>query len=78
MFWGGLWLWRRRALGYVVAAMLLVKAASVGLTLVMLTWLVTLWGEPVDTMVPMYAAIGLGGVVLTVLFLRQLQPASAD
>jgi hypothetical protein len=70
MFWGGIWLWRRHPLGYVVGALLLIKAASVGLTLVVLTWLVTLWGEPPDPMVPVYAAIGLGGIVLSVVYLR--------
>jgi hypothetical protein len=34
MFWGALWLWRRQPLGYLVGAVLLVKAASVGVTLV--------------------------------------------
>jgi len=72
LFWGGIWLWRRQALGYVVAALLLVKAASVGLTLVVLAWLVMLWGGPADPMLPAYAIIGLGGAGLTVLYLRQV------
>jgi len=72
MFWGGVWLWRRQPLGYVVAAPLLVKAASVGLTLVITSWLVTLWGEPLDPTVPVYAAIGLGGAILTVAYLHSL------
>ena len=72
MFWGGIWLWRRQALGYLVGAVLLVKAASVGLTLVVTSWLVTLWGEPLDSMLPVYALIGLGGVLLSVLYLRSV------
>jgi hypothetical protein len=74
MFWGGVWLWRRRDLGYLVAAPLPVKAASVGLTLVVNTWLVTRWGVPADPMLPAYVAVGLGGLVLALLYLRQVVP----
>jgi hypothetical protein len=34
LFWGGLWLWRRRPLGYVVGGIVLMKAAAEGLGLV--------------------------------------------
>ena len=74
MFWGGVWLWRRCDLGYLVAAPLLVKAAAVGLTLVVNTWLATRWGVPVDPMLPAYAAVGLGGFALSVLYLRSVVP----
>jgi len=74
MFWGGVWLWQRRPLGYVVGALLLVKAASVGLTLVMSSWLVTWWGEPLDPMLPVYACVGVGGSVLATLFLHGIRP----
>jgi hypothetical protein len=74
MFWGGVWLWRRQALGYLVGTVLLAKAAAVGLTLVVATWLVTLWGAAPDPMVPVYAAVGLGGVALSVVFLRSIRP----
>jgi hypothetical protein len=70
MFWGGVWLWRRQPLGYLVAAPLLVKATTVGLTLVVNTWLVTRWGVPPDPMFPVYVAVGLGGLVLLVWYLR--------
>jgi hypothetical protein len=33
MFWAGLWLWRRRALGYSVAGVLLIKSGLLGVTL---------------------------------------------
>jgi hypothetical protein len=75
LFWGGVWLWRRQALGYVVAGLLLVKAAAVGATLVVDTWLVTFWGEPLDPMLPVYALIGVGGLVLTVVYLRSERSA---
>ena len=75
LFWGGLWLWRRQPLGYVVAGLLLLKAAFVGITLAVDTWLVTLWGQPIDPMLPAYAVIGLGGLSFTVGYLRCIRPA---
>lgn len=78
MFWGGVWLWRKEPLGYVAGGLLLVKAASVGLTLVVDTWLVTRWGVPADPMLPVYAAVGLGGLVLTVAFLRGVASNAAS
>ena len=42
---GGVWLWRRQALGYLVAATLLVKGGFLGLTLAANTWLAAaFWG----------------------------------
>jgi len=75
MFWGGVWLWRKESLGYLAGGLLLVKAASVGLTLVVNTWLVTHWGVPADPMLPAYAAVGLGGLALTVAYLRGVAPS---
>jgi hypothetical protein len=75
MFWGGVWLWRKEPLGYLAGGLLLVKAASVGLTLVVNTWLVTRWGQPADPMLPAYAAVALGGIVLTVAYVRGITPA---
>jgi hypothetical protein len=76
-FWGGVWLWRRQPLGYVVAGLLLLKMALLGFTLVLNTWLVTLWGRPADPMVPFYATIGLGGLALAVLYLRCVVPTAS-
>jgi hypothetical protein len=72
MFWGGVWLWRRQALGYVVAGLLLVKAASVGLSLVVATGVTTLFGLTPDPMVPAYASIGLGGLALGMWYFRSI------
>jgi hypothetical protein len=72
MFWGGIWLLRHQPLGYLVGGLLLVKAASVGVTLVVTSWLVTWWGEPLDPMLPAYAIVGLGGVLLSALYLRNV------
>ncbi|MGH2351819.1 MAG: hypothetical protein ACRDJN_09425 [Chloroflexota bacterium] len=77
-FWGGVWLWRRQPLGYVVAGLLLLKMALLGCTLVLNTWLVTLWGRPPDPMVPFYATIGLGGLALLVAYLRCVRETSPD
>jgi len=74
LFWGGLWLWRRQPMGYVVAGLLLLKATFVGITLVVDTWLVTLWGQPIDPMLPAYAVIGLGGLFFTAIYLRCIRP----
>jgi menaquinone-dependent protoporphyrinogen oxidase len=70
LFWGGVWLWRRQALGYLVGGLLLVKATFLGLTLVVNSWLVTFWGEALDPMVPAYALIGLGSGYFTFLYLH--------
>jgi hypothetical protein len=74
LFWGGLWIWRRQPFGFVVAGLLLLKAAFVGVTLVVDTWLMTLWGQPADPMLPAYAVIGLGGLALTVTYVRCIRP----
>jgi hypothetical protein len=76
-FWGGVWLWRLQAWGYVVAGLLLQKLALLGFTLVLNTWLVTLWGRPPDPMVPFYAILGLGGLAGVVCYLRGLAPRGA-
>jgi hypothetical protein len=61
----------------VVAGLLLLKAAFVGITLVVDTWLVTLWGQSIDPMLPAYAVIGLGDVVFTAIYLRCIRLAEA-
>jgi hypothetical protein len=47
-FFGGLWLWRREPLGYVLAGLLLVKVTATTLTLVVNTLLITKAGLPLD------------------------------
>jgi hypothetical protein len=70
LFWGGVWLWRRQAWGYVVGGLLLLKMALLGCTLVLNSWLVTRWGRPLDPMVPLYAVVGIGGLLGLVAYLR--------
>ena len=75
MFWSGVWLWRRQPLGYVVAAVLLIKGGLLGVTLVIDTWIATtFWGGAVDPAVPVYALGGLGGLALAAWYLRHLRP----
>ena len=74
LFWGGLWLWRRQPLGYVVGGIALMKAAAEGLGLVAQT-VVTLFMSGIgDDVLPAYVVIGVGGLVLLVLYLRGLGP----
>ena len=74
LFWGGLWLWRRQALGYVVGGIVLMKAAAEGLALVAQT-VVTLFMSGIgDDILPAYAVIGVGGLVLLGLYLRGVGP----
>jgi hypothetical protein len=77
MFWAGLWLWRRQPLGYVVAAIVLIKAGLLGVTLVVNTWVATFWGVPADPGVPVYALGGVGGLALAADYLRRLRRPQA-
>jgi hypothetical protein len=70
LFWGGIYLWRRNALGYVAGGIVLLKAAAEGLTLVLQSWVTALMGGPADPLVPVYAIVGMGGLVLLVAYLR--------
>lgn len=47
-FFGGLWLWESRPLGYALAGLLLVKVAATFLTLSATSAVVAAWGQPVD------------------------------
>jgi hypothetical protein len=75
MFWAGLWLWRKQPLGYVAAAVLLVKGGLLGVTLVLNTWItMAFWGGAMDPAAPLYALCGVGGLALAGWYLRQLGP----
>ena len=70
LFWGGLWLWRKQSLGFVVGGVVLVKAAAEGLSLVVQTGATLLMSGIGDELLPAYAVTGAGGLVLLVLYLR--------
>jgi hypothetical protein len=76
MFWAGVWLWRRQPLGYVVAAILLVKGDLLGVTLLVNSWIATtFWNAAADPMVRVYALGGCGGLALPRWYLRHVRPA---
>jgi hypothetical protein len=75
LFWGGIYLWRRNALGYVAGGIVLLKSAAEGLTLVVQTWVTVLMGGPGDPLVPAYVIVGLGGLVLLIAFLQGAGPS---
>ena len=70
LFWGGVYLWRRQPLGYVVGGVVLLKAAAEGLTQVLQTVATVLMGRPGDPLVPAYGIVGFGGLALLIAFLR--------
>jgi hypothetical protein len=70
MFFGGLWLWRREPLGYVLAAMLLVKSVATFLTLAV-TSLVA-WSAGGRLVTLELAAYGTGLVVASLLLFNCL------
>lgn len=76
-FWGGVWLWRRQPLGYVVAPLLLLKLGLLGCTLSLNAWLVTRWGMTLDPFTPGYAIGGMISLLLAVLFLRRVIPGTS-
>jgi hypothetical protein len=41
------------------------------------SWLVTLWGRPLDPMVSFYALVGLGGLAGLLAYLRHVGPAAS-
>ena len=70
MFFGGLWLWRQQPLGYVLAAMLLVKSVATFLTLAV-TSLVA-WSAGGSLVIFELAAYGVGLVVASLLLFNCL------
>jgi hypothetical protein len=78
LFWGGVWLWRKQALGYVVGGIILLKAAAEGLTLVAQTSATVLMGGQYDPMLPAYAVVGVGGLVLLIVYLRCVLPRASE
>lgn len=64
-------LWRRAPWSYVTSGVLLIKATTMGLALISATWFSVRAGEPLEVgLTVAYAAIAVGGLALTVWFLR--------
>lgn len=63
-------LWRRRAWGYILSGFLLIKAATMGLALLAMTWFGTTVGLPADGLTVVWFLIAIGGLGLSAWFLR--------
>lgn len=68
-------LWQRRAWGYVLAAMMLVKGMTYGLVLVINTAIITAKGlAPPDPLMPFYIFVAAGSLMFCWILLRSLNP----
>lgn len=66
---GAVWLLRDRPWGYVLAGMMLIKAAVMGLALLAMNWFSLRAGYAPDSLLLLWAAIAAGGLGLSVWFL---------
>ena len=65
------WLWRKRAWGDVLAGCLLIKAATMGLALLSMTWFAAMTGQEIDPgLAAVWAVIAGGSLALIGWFLR--------
>jgi hypothetical protein len=79
---GAIWLWRRKPWGYILSGYVLLKAATMGLALLAMTWFTLRAGLPAEVeLAAVWALIAAGGLGLSVWFLRhcrgQHMPAGA-
>lgn len=66
-----LWLWRRLPWGYILAGVVLIKAATMGLALLGMTWFAVRASIPAAVeLVVSYLFIALGGLAMSVWFFR--------
>lgn len=78
LFYGGLWLWRREAGGYVLAGLLLVKAVATFSTLLFTTSIAAKWRQPVDPLqTAAFGASLVGAATLLAVYLRGLSDRAA-
>lgn len=65
------WLWRRLSWGYLLAGFMMIKAVTMGLALLSMTWFSLAAGQPLELgLTIIYAAIAVFGLVFSVWFLR--------
>ena len=69
-------LWREAGWSYVLAAVLLVKATTMGCALISMNWLTTRAGLPPDGLSTFYGVLAAGGLGLSVWFFRHCHAAS--
>lgn len=69
---GAVWLWRRRAWGYVIAGLMTVKATTMGLALLAMNWYMLRAGQPLDgpELLAAYALLAGGGAAMAGWLLR--------
>ena len=65
-----IWLWQDRAWGYVLAASMLIKAATMGLALLSMTWFAVDAGQSTDGLTLLWAVITFGGLALSFWLLK--------
>ena len=68
-----MWLWQRSPLGFVSTAVVLIKAAVMGLALLAMNWFNANAGFATDGLLGLWAFIALGGLGLSVWFFRHCQ-----
>jgi hypothetical protein len=77
LFFGGVWLWRRRPWGYVLGGLLLTKLAATGLTLAFTTALGAWWAGAIDPfdafLFVLFALMAIGATALLVPYLRGIE-----
>jgi hypothetical protein len=71
MVLGAIWLWQRKPWGYVVGAIMTIKAATYGLVLITSTIYVALSGT-YDALAPFYAFVFIGGLISVLVLLKNL------
>lgn len=70
-FLAAYWLWRREAWGYLLAGVVLIKAAAMGVALLSMTWFSAQAGLEIHMeLVASYLLIAVGGVAMSVWFFR--------
>ena len=75
---GALWLWRRAPLGYLLAGCVLIKAATMGLALLSMTWFSLQASIAVDVgLAVVWVVIAAGGLGLSVWFFRHCSDEKA-
>jgi hypothetical protein len=71
---GAIWLWRRKPWGYILSGYVLLKAATMGLALLAMTWFSLRAGLPTEVeLAAVWALIAAAGLGLSVWFLRHCQ-----
>ena len=66
------WLWQRQSWGVILAEVMLVKAAAMGLALLAMDWFIVMAGRASDGLEAIWAVIGAGGLSIAFWMLSHL------